>query len=172
MKIHELVSTVFYVLASLLFTLFSIAMFVYAIWEVWNSLDKGADLIFVILDSVGLLVVAVAVFDVAKFLMEEQVLRQKEVRTPEDSKMQLTKFMTIIAIAVSLEALVIVFEASKTDVTTLIYPTLLLLAAVSIVVGLGFYQKLSTGAQKTSEQSRSDSSRRDRNPRRDQSSQR
>ncbi|MGH8727871.1 MAG: hypothetical protein ACREV9_06900 [Burkholderiales bacterium] len=172
MKIHELVSSVFYVLASLVFTLFSIAMFVYAIWDVWNSLDKGADLIFVILDSVGLLVVAVAVFDVAKFLMEEQVLRQKEVRTPEESKKQLTKFMTIIAIAVSLEALVIVFVASKTDVTTLIYPTLLLLAAVAIVVGLGYYQKLSTAAQKSGDQARSDSSRRDRNPRRDQSSQR
>lgn len=164
MKIHELVSSVFYILASLIFTLFSIALFVFAIWDVWNSLGKSADLIFVILDSVGLLIVAVAVFDVAKFLMEEQVLRQKEVRTPEESKKQLTKFMTIIAIAVSLEALVTVFEASKTDITTLIYPTLLLLAAVAIVVGLGYYQKLSTAAQKSSDQtqSRSDSSRRNR----------
>jgi putative Mn2+ efflux pump MntP len=117
-------------------------------------------------------VVAVAVFDVAKFLMEEQVIRQKEVKTPEESKKQLTKFMTIIVIAVMLEALVIVFEASKTDVTTLIYPTLLLLAGVAIVVGLGFYQKLSTIAQKTTDSGGSkDASRRNRYSR-DQNSQR
>ena len=165
MKLHELVSTIFYIFASLLFSLFSVAMFVYAVWDIWNSLDKGADLIFVILDSVGLLVVAVAVFDVAKFLMEEQVLRQKEVRTPEQSKMQLTKFMTIIVIAVSLQALVIIFETGKTDVTTLIYPTLLLLAAVATVIGLGFYQKLSTIAGKHDDDKRSNPPRRDRHPR-------
>lgn len=171
-KLHEVISATFYVLASLLFTLFSIALFVYAVVEVWNSLDKGQDVIFVILDSVGLLVVAVAVFDVAKFLMEEQVIRQKEVKTPEESKKQLTKFMTIIVIAVMLEALVIVFEASKTDVTTLIYPTLLLLAGVAIVVGLGFYQKLSTIAQKTTDSGGGkDASRRNRYSR-DQNSQR
>jgi hypothetical protein len=169
-KLHELVSTVFYVIASLIFTSFSVALIVFAISEIVNSADKGPDLLFVILHSVGLVVVAVAVFDVAKFLMEEQVLRSGEVRTPEESKKTLTKFMTIIAIAVSLEALVFIFAAGKTDMTTLIYPTFLLLGAVAIVIGLGFYQKLSTIAQTSGPPARRGEPRRDRG--RDQSSQR
>jgi hypothetical protein len=150
-RLHELFSTVFYVAASIIFAVFSIALIVFAISEVLNSLDQREDLLLVILHSVGLVVVSVAVFDVAKFLMEEQVLRKGEVRTPEESKKTLTKFMTIIAIAVSLEALVFIFAAGKSDMTTLIYPTLLLLGAVAIVVGLGYYQKLSTIAENTSE---------------------
>ncbi|MGH8718216.1 MAG: hypothetical protein ACREV0_04630 [Burkholderiales bacterium] len=164
-KLHELISAVFYIVASLIFALLSVTMIATSIWEIVISFGKTEDFIFVILDSVGLLVVAVAVFDVAKFLIEEQVLRTKEVRTPEESKKTLTKFMTIIVIAVSLEALVLILAAGKTDVTTLVYPTLLLLAAVAIVVGLGFYQKLSTAAQSTGDQQpgrRPDSSRRDR----------
>jgi hypothetical protein len=125
---------------------------------------------FVVLDSVGLLVVAVAVFDVAKFLIEEQVLRSREVRTPEESRRTLTKFMTIIVIAVSLQALVLVLKAGETDVTTLVYPTLLLLAAAAIVIGLGYYQKLSTSAQSNQLGRRPEPSRRDRG--RDPSSQR
>ncbi|MGH8772894.1 MAG: hypothetical protein ACREV2_17225, partial [Burkholderiales bacterium] len=110
-KIHELISAVFYIIASLIFALLSVAMIATAIWEIVISFGKTEDFIFVILDSVGLLVVAVAVFDVAKFLIEEQVLRTKEVRTPEESKKTLTKFMTIIVIAVSLEALVLILAA-------------------------------------------------------------
>jgi hypothetical protein len=150
-RIHEFLSTVFYIAASVIFSVFSIALIVLAIAEVLNSLDQRDSLLLVILHSVGLVVVSVAVFDVAKFLMEEQVLRKGEVRTPEESKKTLTKFMTIITIAVSLEALVFIFAAGKSDMTTLIYPTLLLLGAVAIVVGLGYYQKLSTIAQNTSE---------------------
>lgn len=164
-KIHELISSIFYIVASLIFALLSVTMIATSLWEILTAFGKTEDFIFVILDSVGLLVVAVAVFDVAKFLIEEQVLRTGEVRTPEESKKTLTKFMTIIVIAVSLEALVLILETGKTDVTTLVYPTLLLLAAVAIVVGLGFYQKLSTAAQKSGDQQpgrRPEPSRRDR----------
>jgi hypothetical protein len=73
-KIHELFSTVFYIAVSLIFTLLSLAMIAYAMIEVWNSLGQGADLIYVLLDSVGLVVVSVAVFDVAKFLKERERL--------------------------------------------------------------------------------------------------
>jgi putative Mn2+ efflux pump MntP len=52
------------------------------------------------------------------------------------------KFLVIIAIAVSLEALVFIFDAGKKDISNLIYPTFLLIAAVLVVVGLGVYQKL------------------------------
>lgn len=52
------------------------------------------------------------------------------------------KFLVIIAVAVSLEALVFVFDAAKENIANLIYPTFLLIAAVFVVVGLGIYQKL------------------------------
>ena len=60
----------------------------------------------------------------------------------------MTKFISTIAIAVFLESLVAVFEASKADMALMLYPTLLLLAGVALIVGLGAYQRLSVAAEK------------------------
>ena len=47
-----------------------------------------------------------------------------------------------------LEALVAVFQTSKgTDMSMMLYPTLLLFSGVTMVVGLGVYQRLSTSAE-------------------------
>ena len=48
-----------------------------------------------------------------------------------------------IAIAVFLEALVAVFEAAKQDMSMMLYPTLLMFVGVTLIVGLGIFQRLS-----------------------------
>ena len=96
-----------------------------------------------LLGAVGYVIIAIAVFDVAKFLIEEEVLNRREKRRASDARRSLTKFISTIAIAVFLEALVTVFRVSQDNVTELIYPTMLFIAAILLVVGLGIYQRLS-----------------------------
>ncbi len=99
-------------------------------------------LIKALLDAIGLIVIGMAVFDVSKFLLEEEVLSGSGTKSPAKQRETLLKFLVIISIAVSLEALVFVFVAGKKDIAMLIYPTFLLIASVFVVVGLGIYQKL------------------------------
>ena len=87
-----------------------------------------------------------AVFDVSKFLLEEEVFRIRDKGSLPDARERLTKFLVIIAVAVSLEALVFIFSTAKQDISKLIYPTFLLIAAVMMVISLGVYQKLSREA--------------------------
>jgi hypothetical protein len=96
-----------------------------------------------LLTAIGYQVIAMAVFDVAKYFMEEEVIRGRELRIASEARRSLTKFISTIAIAVFIEALVIVFQVSKQDVSKMIYPTALLVAAILIVLGLGAYQRLS-----------------------------
>ncbi|MCI5208372.1 MAG: general glycosylation protein [Candidatus Electrothrix sp. ATG2] len=84
-----------------------------------------------------------AVFDVSKFLLEEEVIKSHNKITPATQKATLTKFLVIITIAVSLEALVFIFDAGKKDVALLIYPSLLLLTVCLLVISIGVYQKMS-----------------------------
>lgn len=56
--------------------------------------------------------------------------------------------MTIIIIAINLEALVFIFGAGRTDVRTLQYPTFLMFVGVLALLGLGYYQKLSAQVEK------------------------
>jgi hypothetical protein len=100
------------------------------------------------LTSIGYVVIAVAVFDVAKFLIEEEVVREREKRTASEARRSLTRFISTISIAVFLEALVTVFRVSSDRVTEMLYPTLLLVAGTGLILGLGMYQRLSAAVER------------------------
>ncbi|GCB02157.1 N-linked glycosylation glycosyltransferase PglG [Sulfuriferula multivorans] len=73
--------------------------------------------------------------------MEEEVLRDRELRSPVEARRTLTRLMVIICIAVSLETVVYLSTAGKDRIQNLIYPAILLLNAVAVRVGLSTYQK-------------------------------
>lgn len=129
--------------------LLAIGLVVYSIGVVVKSattldyVDLGESL----LDAIGYLVIAIAVFDVSKFLLEEEVVHGRQMRNPGEARRSLTKFLSTITIAIFLEALVGIFDAGKKDVTLMLYPTLLLFGGICLVLGLGVFQKLSAGVE-------------------------
>lgn len=141
------VANLIYTVISLSLLLISLSMVAYAVWEVWIAINIGQKIINKMLDAIGLVVIAAAVFDVAKYLIEEEVLRQRELRSAREARETLTKFLVIIIIAVSLEALVFIFGAGSKNIADLLYPTFLLATSALTVVGLGIFQRLSTGAE-------------------------
>ncbi len=134
--------------ASLLLMIASLALVALGFADVLESLRQaqgdGAD---AVLDGLGYLIVAIAVFDVAKYLFEEEVRRGKEKRSAAEARRSLTKFLSTIVIALFLEGLVVVFKTARTDVALLVYPTMLLLAAAVILVALGAFQRFSAAVE-------------------------
>jgi len=140
--ISDRMGRVVYGLIGLSLGLISLTMIAVAIWGVWVSVYEKPYLVKALLDAIGLIVIGMAVFDVSKFLLEEEVFQTVGKESPVKQRETLIKFLVIIAIAVSLEALVFIFDAGKKEISNLIYPTFLLIAAVLVVIGLGVYQKL------------------------------
>ncbi len=97
-----------------------------------------------LLRAVGLIVVAMAVFDVAKYLFEEEVVGSRELGRAREARKSLTKFMVIIIIALSLQGLTFIFITGQTAVQSVLYPAGLIVVAGLLMVAVGFYQKLST----------------------------
>ena len=54
--------------------------------------------------------IAIAVFEVGKFMVEEELIRERQLRSVLEARRSLTKFVTIVIITLSLEGLVLVFE--------------------------------------------------------------
>lgn len=101
-----------------------------------------------LLDSVSFLIISLAIFDVGRYLLEEQVLRDRELRAPEEARKSITKFMVIIVIAVMLEGLLLVQRVGEADLTHLVYPSGLLVCGVFLLIGLGLYQRLSAETER------------------------
>ena len=132
----------YFTVATSLLLLLAVLLLLGAVWEVLAAIVDGD--ILGLLDSVGLIIIGFAIVETSKFIAEEEILRDKELRSAVESRRSLTKFVTIIVIAASLEALVMVFETSRTDVTRSIYPAALLAAVMLALVSLGAFQWLSS----------------------------
>lgn len=131
-----------FTLISFFLSLISLAMIIYALVNIHTSMNDMTLFAKALLDAVGLIVIGMAVFDVSKFLLEEEVVKSHEEITHATQKASLSKFIVIIAIAVSLEALVFIFNAGKKDITLLIYPALLLVAVSFLVISLALYHRM------------------------------
>jgi hypothetical protein len=147
----EILSRIAFASASLVLMVMSFALVIYGIAEVILS-ASWADAGNTLLIGIGYVVIAMAVFDVAKYFVEEEVIRGREMRSPAEARRSLTKFISTISIAVFIEGVVIVFQASKQDVSLMLYPIALLFTAIVIVVGLGVFQRLSTEVEVQVEQ--------------------
>lgn len=141
-NLYTRLAAAYYTVATSFLVLLAILLLLGAVWEVITALFHG-DMLG-ILDGVGLVIIGFAIIETAKFTAEEEILRQKELRSAVESRRSLTKFITIIVIAASLEALVMVFETSRTDVTKSFYPAVLFTAAMFALIALGLFQWLSS----------------------------
>jgi hypothetical protein len=141
-----------FALASLVLMLIALALSIYsaslilmALKASWAEAGPG------LLESIGYVVIAMAVFDVAKYFVEEEVIRGREMRLASEARRSLTKFVSTIAIAVFIEGLVLVFRQSSQDIGLILYPTSILLAGILILLGLGIYQRLSADVEQVVE---------------------
>ncbi|PUA30744.1 MAG: hypothetical protein B0W54_09880 [Cellvibrio sp. 79] len=93
----------------------------------------------VILVTLGL-----AIFDLGKTILEEEVLLHKDVHHTGSTRRTISRFMSAIVIAVSIESLLLMFKSLLGDATHLNSAVLMLFAAVALLVGLGAYLKLTS----------------------------
>jgi hypothetical protein len=151
-----MIERVFDWLARLLFVSVALALFglalalvVSGIWQLVRGGLSGEIGIYNLMNGVGLLIVSLAIADVAKFVVEENVVRERELRSPAEALRSLTKFMTIIIIALSLEGVVGIFEAGREKAfDQLVFPSVVMATAVLALVGLGLFQFLSRRSQR------------------------
>lgn len=147
-KVSRRVAIAIYIVASLLLALYAVGTIATSAYQIYHSLYTGHSLVDSMLDGVSLLVISVAVLDVAKYFFEEEVFRSRELRAPREARRTLTKFLVIIVIAVLLETLLYVFEAGTERMDLLVYPAILLFATTFLIVGLGLFQRLSVQTER------------------------
>jgi len=127
------------------FSLMAFAFFaiVYAILGYISSIfisgDFSLDAIF---KPIVALTLGLAIFDLAKTILEREVFFKNYSKENEDTNV-LTKFSIAIIIALSIEALMVVFKIALHDYSQMIYALYLIIGIALIIVSLGIYSYLS-----------------------------
>jgi hypothetical protein len=94
------------------------------------------------------LTLALAIFDLGKTTLEEEVLLYKDILRHSSTRRTITRFIAVIIIAVSIEALLMIFKAAlHGGGEQLIAAVWIIIAAASLLVSLGVYVYLGSRAE-------------------------
>jgi hypothetical protein len=148
LRLTDIVTKCVFAFGGIVLMLIAIALMIYAPVTLVRAFMDTEGLDAELFRSIGYLIVAIAVFDVAKYIFEEEVLSNDERRNAAETRRSLTKFGSTIVIAVLLESLVMTFEIAREEPGDLIYPIFLMLAGTVLFIGIGVFQRLSAATER------------------------
>lgn len=128
------------------FSLMALAFFAvaYALFNFASSIfTSGSLTLDAIFKPIVALTLGLAIFDLAKTILEREVFFKNYSKATEDAKV-LTKFSIAIIIALSIEALMVVFKIALHDYSQMIYALYLIIGIALIIISLGIYSYLTT----------------------------
>lgn len=126
----------------------ALGIFAVVVWSIVVGLYNETFGIDQLLDEVALIVFAIAVVDVSKYLMLEEVVKGGANRSHKEERQMFSRFIIIMVTALSLEGFVLTIETAKSEVRNLGYPILIFIPAMVFMIGLGLYQRYNAIAEK------------------------
>ena len=93
------------------------------------------------------LTLALAVFDLGKTTIEEEVLMQKDILRHSSTRRTITRFIATILIAVSIEALLLMFKSVLGSAEHLTSAVAMMATSIGLLIGLGIYVYLGAKAE-------------------------
>jgi putative Mn2+ efflux pump MntP len=99
------------------------------------------------LESIALLTVAVAALELGQTIIEEEVQREAQMSAPTRVRRFLSRFMIVLVVALSIEALVAVFQFSHEAPADLPYAAAIGLMAAALLVAWGLFIRMNQGAE-------------------------
>ncbi len=115
--------------------------------SLWHIGSSKEDLHMKPFSVVIFLTLALAIFDLGKTILEEEVLMDKDIFRRSSTRRTITRFIAAILIAVSIEALLLMFKAAlgvNGDILSVVW---MMLTAIGLLVGLGIYVYLGAQAE-------------------------
>ncbi|MBO1924423.1 hypothetical protein [Thiomicrorhabdus sp. 6S3-12] len=140
-EVFNRVTLAFYFLVGASLMFFSLMSIGYAFFDyIKQLLDPTDYTLEAVFKPIIALTMGLAIFDLAKTLMEREVFFKAYADKQDDAKL-LSKFMTAIIIALSIEALMVVFKIALNDTSQLLNALYLIIGVALIIFSLALYSK-------------------------------
>ncbi len=123
-------------------SLFSLILIIYSLYNFVHHSWLGDIGVFqLVFKSTIALTLGLAVFDLAKNLLEHEVIYKEQFSEEHGSNKLLEKFLVSIVIALSIEALMTVFKIALTDYKDILYAVYLIVAVSIMIISLSYFNK-------------------------------
>ncbi|HYC35369.1 MAG TPA: hypothetical protein VEC19_03035 [Usitatibacter sp.] len=139
--VHALLAILF-VLASVVLIVVTVRM---AIRVIAHGLDENAAL--EVIQMMGIAAVAVVALQIAQTVAEEEVIREAHVSGPTRVRRFLSRFLVVIVVALSVEALIATVKALREDPSQLPFAASLVAAVGLLLAGWGVFVRLNRSAE-------------------------
>jgi hypothetical protein len=152
MKIIRKIFPIGHFVISLLFVGCALALIGLAAFELWQGIQPASSFplsqrLNAVLESIALLTVAVAALELGQTIIEEEVLREAQMSAPTRVRRFLSRFMIVLVVALSIEALVAVFQYSHEAPAHLPYAASIGLTAAALLAAWGLFVWLNQSAE-------------------------
>lgn len=130
----------FYGLFGVLLTIFSLALIAYAMIIAYTAFtDNESEIFSGLFRSIIALTLGLAIFDLAKTILEHEVFYKKLSNKNNLENRLLARFLTSIIIALSIEALMVVFKIALSDYSQMIHALYLIIGVGIMIVSLSLF---------------------------------
>jgi hypothetical protein len=168
LKIIRTVFNIGYGSLVLLFTAAGFGLVYFAALELWTGLAPGQaapvrDRLNAVLESVGLLTIAVVAFELGQTILEEEVQRQAQISAPTRVRRFLSRFLVVVVVALSIESLVAIFELVHQDTSRLPAAASVAVAAAVLLAAWGYFIRSNTHAEELEPEAMEKAKQEDRN---------
>jgi hypothetical protein len=129
---------------SALFVLCAVALIVGSGYQLWVAMNPASGLatsqrVDAVLQTIALLTVAVASLELGQTILEEEVQRKAHMSAPTRVRRFLSRFMIVLVVSLSIEALVAVFKFSNEAPEHLPYAASIGIMAATLLFAWGAF---------------------------------
>jgi hypothetical protein len=130
----------------------ALSLIVFAAMELWHGVNPWVSVELrgrfnSVLESIGLLTIAVVALELGQTILEEEVLREAQVSAPTRVRRFLSRFMVVVVVALAIESLVAVFELAHEDPARLPQAASIAIAAGVLLAAWGLFIKFNKSAE-------------------------
>ena len=133
------------------FSLASLLLLGVAAQTLWRALrtvsHEPAEAASIVIESFGLLAVALVGLEIAQTVLEEEVVREAQISGPTRVRRYLSRFMVVVVVALAIESLVATFTLLHRAPESLPYAASLAYATAALLAGWGLFVWLNRAAE-------------------------
>jgi uncharacterized membrane protein len=112
-----------------------------AIVEGWMSIG-GDDAFITLITGLGYIVIGIAVLDLTKSILDEELAEKKMKNTQERARDFLTRFLPVIIFAISAEVFVALAQSNASDTVIFLDIAMVGISVGAMLIGLAYYLKM------------------------------